>query len=560
MSHQRDHSPEQIRKRAHLDTDHVSVQLPVLNPCYCSSDALQSIRQIILGTASLTTEDGTWTEPATRARCFATPFPVLQLPHFFSQPNDASPHKFATGLQDELKQVQFQHRSNDLYDFYQSWDAQTLKGAHISGLRETIASAPILQLIETVLGVEGLQEGRVDMAAQRYENGGYLLCHDDDIKEEVEAGVARRVAFVYYLVDEAWTAQEGGELALFDTINGQPGQIVRRLVPERGALILFRVGETSWHQVEEVRSQLPGRSRWSVTGWLYGPLHEAKTEQIDNEDNKRLSNGTVQLLPQFTSLQQSTTTTTALDEWICQDYLIPAAKERILKQFTDESVVQLQGFLRADVRAKLAEAILLMRTKTSTAHYDTQSWRVEGPASFRRYSLLDGSTVNDSEVKQSIQLLNRFDLFLQSTKLAEYFGEITGLATNADSSGVFGQLRRIVHGNYTLLRDDWIEPTGLDALFYILASPSTAGNSSETAVHWPNIDDDKKEWQGAYHYINTEDGDLLATLPPTDNALTLVYRDEGVSRFLKYSLQEDACVERLDAIYTYAVHYIDDDE
>ncbi|RKP23180.1 Oxoglutarate and iron-dependent oxygenase degradation C-term-domain-containing protein [Syncephalis pseudoplumigaleata] len=510
--------------------------MPIINPCYASSPALQHIRRFIADAAtSPAAGDGAWIEPETGARCFATPFPVLQLPRFF-----ASSDVFADALQSEIRAVPLQHRSNDLFDFYQSWDAQALDGVHIQGLRRAMASPPILRFIETVLGVDGLMAGRVDLAAQRYERGGYLLCHDDDIKEEVEAGVARRVAFVYYLVDAAWSAEDGGALALFDTVDGQPGRIVRRLVPERGALVLFRVGETSWHQVEEVRARLAGRARWSVTGWLYGP--------------PPLLDG---MVPQFHSLRPKM----PLADWICADYLTDAAKTRISEQFINESMVQLQEFLRGDVRDKLAGAMRLLR-RYHSAHGDTVlAWQTNGPASLRRYAQWHTAmTIEDASIAEAAQLLNDFDAFLQSEALAHYLQHVTGLSmVDIAASGVFGQLRRVVHGDYTLLRDDWREPSGLDVLLHILTTPDEAKATGDDAVAWPDTTaEDGASWQGAYHYINEEDGDLLATLTPADNALTLVYRDEGVARFLKYSLQEDGEVERLDAMYTFAVDLADD--
>ena len=42
----------------------------------------------------------------------------------------------------------------------------------------------------------------------------YLLCHDDDIHGTVEG---RRIAFIYYLVPEDWTENDGGALDLFAT-------------------------------------------------------------------------------------------------------------------------------------------------------------------------------------------------------------------------------------------------------------------------------------------------------------------------------------------------------
>lgn len=39
-----------------------------------------------------------------------------------------------------------------------------------------------------------------------------LLCHDDELDD-------RRIAFIYYLVPEKWTKEDGGALDLFN-VNG----------------------------------------------------------------------------------------------------------------------------------------------------------------------------------------------------------------------------------------------------------------------------------------------------------------------------------------------------
>ena len=44
----------------------------------------------------------------------------------------------------------------------------------------------------------------------KYTRGDYLLCHDDELE-------GRRVAFIYYMVPEDWSQQDGGGLQLFST-------------------------------------------------------------------------------------------------------------------------------------------------------------------------------------------------------------------------------------------------------------------------------------------------------------------------------------------------------
>ena len=42
-----------------------------------------------------------------------------------------------------------------------------------------------------------------------YSCQGYLLCHDDELE-------GRRIAYIFYLVDEGWSMDDGGRLELFD--------------------------------------------------------------------------------------------------------------------------------------------------------------------------------------------------------------------------------------------------------------------------------------------------------------------------------------------------------
>ncbi|RKP10779.1 Oxoglutarate and iron-dependent oxygenase degradation C-term-domain-containing protein [Thamnocephalis sphaerospora] len=569
MSHSLDETTHDSRKRQHLATDSAYNDdagdgpiRPAVNPAYLNQHTLERLREALAGQPPSGQEAvaGVWQDAESGARCLATPFPVLQLPRFFSLPEEATSHAFASALQVELAEEPLRHRSNDLFDFHQSWDAQALQGRRMHGLRDVMSSAPVLSIVETVLGVKGLMPGRVDMAAQRYDRGGYLLCHDDDIKEEVESGVARRVAFVYYLVDEMWSAEDGGEYAMFDTVHGQPGRIVHRVLPERGALVMFRVGETSWHQVEEVRTRVAGRARWSVTGWLYGPLDQSNAS-MSSADRASPASGSMPV-PTFAPLTAAAAEAVAavespLAQWICDDYLSDEAVARVDERFADESTVQLCGFLRASARDRLARAILQLRTYAGDE--TSSAWCELGPASLRRYQMLaDTCQIQDAATREAAQTLREFDQFMRSVPLAIHLGRLTSLGLGA-STRAYGELRRITHGDYTLLRDDWKEPIGLDAVFHLLLKvPFDADTDvSPSAHHWPDADAGEAEWHGAYHYVSAEDGDLLATLTPADNALTLVYRDEGVSRFLKYSLQESGQLERLDALYTYQVDFGD---
>ena len=73
----------------------------------------------------------------------------------------------------------------------------------------------------------------------------HLLCHDDELE-------GRRIAFIMYFVKD-WTEKDGGTLDLFDRdANGDPKDVVKRLVPKSNSMAFFEVTEKSFHQVAEV--------------------------------------------------------------------------------------------------------------------------------------------------------------------------------------------------------------------------------------------------------------------------------------------------------------------
>ena len=83
----------------------------------------------------------------------------------------------------------------------------------------------------------------VDMFCARYDHTDYLSCHDDELE-------GRKIAYIFYLVPDAWTADDGGALELFETdgATGHPGAVARSLVPTFNSFAFFEVTPRSWHQ------------------------------------------------------------------------------------------------------------------------------------------------------------------------------------------------------------------------------------------------------------------------------------------------------------------------
>ena len=100
-----------------------------------------------------------------------------------------------------------------------------------------------------------------------------LLCHDDELE-------GRRIAFIFYLVDEDWTGEDGGCLDLFSVDgNNQPAGVVKSLVPQWNSFAFFAVTPTSFHQVSEVLAK--NKCRLSVSGWFHGEPFKRPSPFID---------------------------------------------------------------------------------------------------------------------------------------------------------------------------------------------------------------------------------------------------------------------------------------
>lgn len=117
--------------------------------------------------------------------------------------------------------------------------------------------------VERIIGRPGgLDEDVIDFAAQRYDQGDYLLCHDDRLED-------RRVAFVLYLVDPSWSGEkDGGQLEfLYTDPWGRPDGSKRQIVvPRWNTLVFFEVAMMSHHQICEILGNLP---RLSLAGWFH---------------------------------------------------------------------------------------------------------------------------------------------------------------------------------------------------------------------------------------------------------------------------------------------------
>lgn len=108
-------------------------------------------------------------------------------------------------------------------------------------MREIIYSDTFKSFLGDLTGIE--LNDVIALSGSKYRKGNTLLCHDDELE-------GRRIAYIYYLVPEDWSEEDGGTLDLYSVDDtDQPAEIVEKVVPKRNALIFFEVSPISYHRV-----------------------------------------------------------------------------------------------------------------------------------------------------------------------------------------------------------------------------------------------------------------------------------------------------------------------
>ncbi|XP_078067238.1 prolyl 3-hydroxylase OGFOD1 [Mustelus asterias] len=445
---------------------------------------------------------------------------------------------FLKGLQNELLQLNFHEKSNDLYKFKQSDDLRKEKGYHISTLRKVLFE-DFRTWLSDIAGVK--LESTVDLSCAKYEYTDVLLCHDDELE-------GRRIAFILYLVPE-WGAGDGGTLDLYVTDEHyQPQQIAKSLTPSWNTLVFFEVSPVSYHQVSEVLSE--GKCRLSVSGWFHGPSLERPPRYIESFPPR---------LPYFASDEE------ILYDWINPIYLDVSTQVHVQDEFEEKSEILLKNFFKKEKFELVCEALRNPEIK----------WKRRGPANKRCYDQAEKDGLPDILAK-CMELFHSEAMFLllsnftglklhflassdsnddedeQEDEEEESDGHeqacsSTAKGSKADSTEddrrrkgdkvgpkevempgespkdpsvpvCRGELRHWRNGFYTLIHDTNVENSEF-ALDLLLCC---------------GCEDWNDEFGGITSYIAKEEDEELLTLCPEDNSLALIYRDKETLKFVKH--------------------------
>ncbi|KAI1317495.1 Prolyl 3-hydroxylase ogfod1 [Mortierella claussenii] len=458
------------------------------------------------------------------AKILSDPYPTASLPNFLQSTT------YLQKLREELLTETYFHKSNDLYEFYQSEDLRLSKKPHIAALKDAIYSQEFFTMMSKLTGID-LDPSVIDLNGNQYHEGCYLLCHDDDIKSEKEG---RRIAFILYLVDEDWSAADGGALDLFRcNESGYPVEVAQSLMPVRNTLAFFELSSVSYHQVAEVLTR--DKSRISISGWFHGPL---QTQLVSKT------------MP-FSPLTE-TPDNISLEALLNPDYLNTSSIQNICNVFSDQSSIELQQFLRPEVYKSLLQELEALGeqegSRTATPLWDEPM----GPRHVRSYRRV--SHRNQDRIPVT---LRRVQTLFSSKMFEAYLTKVANLSFVSAHT----ELRMFKKGDYTLLHDHALEKNGLDVVFSFpaLFSGNSQGPAASSGLGSAAFAEWEEEWRaGATHYV--ADKTNLLTLYPKHNTLTLVLRDEGTLRFVRYLNASVGESRRRELSVLYTVNDNDDDD
>lgn len=428
------------------------------------------------------------------------PFRLCLLQNFLANP------EMINNIVDDMNTLDWSRKKMDLYEFHQTADLASLTWQRsIRGIYELLKT----EVMTWVSQVTGLTLRSVSASCSLYGPGDHLLVHDDLLSD-------RRVAFIMYLapwrpntlkqqtiengagehhniddIEEArggWSRRMGGALQLLARdAQGHPTEVVRSVCPSNNMLAFFQVGHDSYHQVEEVVSlELP---RLSINGWFHGPAPQDETlapppaPLLSPPDPQRPHGDVV-----------------VLSQWLEATYMSPRSRLQIQAQMERDSEVCLRELLPRDTLQEVMDAL------TSTE----VPWEWCGPANQRHYEVVPESWVSAQPTQHPLRAaLTVFS----STAMVRALSDCTDLALTGYSRL---QLQRWRRGAYSLLppREHYASPR-LEASL-TLGKCAAGGVTTYVAPDEP------------------DGGAALVSVPPSHNALTLVYCDSGAAAFTKY--------------------------
>lgn len=427
---------------------------------------------------------------------------------------------------DAIEGLRADFKETDLFKVFQvPHDLARLEGLpSLCQLRDAVYSSRFRALVERITGLtDGTLSDRVDCSANIYVEGGHLLCHDDCIG-------SRAVSYVIYLTDETWIAEDGGALELF---NGD--QCVERVLPSWNSMMLFAVCPgRSFHAVQEVYSA--DKPRLSVSGWYHYKTMPQASEPSSLTQLENASTALEALDEAFYSLPQamSEDDLSALEGLIAPEYLDVSALDALAEHFARESSIRLEQVFVPDIAKCLAAEgrAADMRDGLGKGRIPADDaglrdgWTQRGPVHKRRFLAHDAPTGT----------LGRIAAVTRTASFRRWLERLAGIRLTSSAKST---VRRFRPGLDYTVAHALDEPPRLDFTCTFLSDDSDdeiweSGDVGgfETYLATDDNDDDRKDVYDSCE--GGDDGSDLLSVQAAHNACSIVLRDPGTLRFVKF--------------------------
>eukprot|EP00730_Choanoeca_flexa_P012969 TRINITY_DN4827_c0_g1_i1.p1 TRINITY_DN4827_c0_g1~~TRINITY_DN4827_c0_g1_i1.p1 ORF type:complete len:596 (+),score=157.51 TRINITY_DN4827_c0_g1_i1:124-1788(+) len=507
------------------------------------------------------------------------------------------PDEVLQQVRDEIiSNLETKFKETDLFKLYQTTDLANVDESQpelaaklptLLQLRDALYAPDFRKFISTITGC-GELTSRVDMAASAYAEGSHLLCHDDVIG-------TRAVSFIIYFSAEDWSAKDGGALELFpldpttkvDHPLGNDGPSAQgvplpapttRLLPLFNTMAFFRVTPgQSYHAVQEVMRD--GSPRLSIQGWYHGPsappggdmasLNQLKVAKLEQQPLVALP---YELPAQASPLSDEEVR--ELSAFMNPTYLKPESIGAMAERFQAESSIQLRHFLtgkaaqRIQITAMGADAQdgLLEDGLPEDDVGVSACWSAQGPAHMQRFLRFEADKAAEEDKGNATQAGLALYNVQEQLFSTPAFGKWLQLVTDGRVRSFAGQVRRFRSGlDYTVAHHGQLEAEErLDVSLTFVND-----QSEEAKMVWASGDvgafecylaAEKEDNVAAEVYCDDDaEGNDLLSVSAVSNTLSIVLRDPGTMRFVKY-VSGAALSSRWDVSGVYTIEYDDDDD
>jgi Rps23 Pro-64 3,4-dihydroxylase Tpa1-like proline 4-hydroxylase len=495
------------------------------------------------------------------------PYPYAQIRNLFHE-------DFLLSVKDEIKsQTKVNFKESDLFRVYQSIDLANLvplselagQLPNVMKLREVLYSQEWRSYIEKMCGLapSTLVE-KIDCACNCHAPGCHLLCHDDVIG-------TRKVSYIIYLTEQDWKESEGGSLELYGSQEDESKDStpipLARAWPIFNSMAFFAVkpGE-SFHAVQEVTGERP---RLSLQGWYHAAeppknIEQATLQQLKAHNDEGTSPSLQVTFQSKEDTEFSEADNKYLRGYLKPEYLSQKSMNEIQAKFVNDSSVQLRNFLQDKWVPKLQPQ---KKSNYTMEHYKSgtsEEWKLRGPAHKQRFLEYQSKlSTNDCQVIGSLLSHVKTNVF-ESPIFSRYLKRVTSL--DCPTGVKSGAIRRFRPGlDYTVAHYGLlVQESVLDATLCFVCDDD---EENEAAWEYGDVggfecyieaDDEGTEDNAADEYNDDDDTELLS-VSASNNTLSLVYRDPGTMRFVKY-VGSSAPSSRYDISMEYEVPALGDDE